>query len=88
VVIGALTLIALGVTVLRVEQTRTAARTVAMENEWAALRRESWRLQTALARLRAPGTIHDRTQWIQTDLVAPGSPHDGKRDGRYAVSRN
>lgn len=74
----------LGLVMLRAEQTRSSARALALEMEWMALRRESWSTQVGLARLRAPGSIHDRSKWFQTDLVAPSAPSDLRRGERLA----
>jgi hypothetical protein len=71
--IAALSLIALVAVYLRAEQTRCAAHTLAIESELIKERRELWRVQSAVARLRAPGHIHDRMDWFEDDLVPPGS---------------
>ena len=68
---GVLVVVALAVVYLRVEQTRCAAKTLALESQWIALRRELWQVQTGAARLRAPGRLHDRMEWFDTDLIPP-----------------
>ncbi len=73
IMIAAFSLIGLAAVHLRAEQTRCASRTLAIEAELIGQRRELWRVQSALARLRAPGHIHDRMEWFQTGLAAPGS---------------
>ena len=77
---GVLVVVALAVVYLRVEQTRCAAKTLALESRWIALRRELWQVQTGAARLRAPGRLHDRMEWFDTDLVPPppGAPEEAR----------
>ncbi len=71
---------------IRSEQVRSASRSLRLENEWIDLRRETWKVQSEIARLRAPGSIHDRTKWFETDLVAPASPTGMGRGERLAAS--
>lgn len=80
-------LIALALVHLRTEQIRCASRSLRLEADWIELRRESWKLQSEIARLRAPGSIHDRTMWFQTDLVAPTTPTGFRRGERLVDGR-
>ena len=67
----AFVLIALAVVHLRAEQTRCAARTLAIESKCIEQRRELWRLQASVARLQAPSRVHDCMDWYRADLVPP-----------------
>jgi hypothetical protein len=67
--IGAVALLALAVVTLRSEQARAAARTVALESRWIESRRELWKLQTGVARLRAPGRLHGSLEWFGAELA-------------------
>lgn len=67
--ISALTCLALAVVYLRVEQARTAARTLALETRWMELRRELWSVQTGVARLRSPARLYDSLNFFEADLV-------------------
>ncbi len=87
VLIGAFTAIALALVYLRVEQTRCAAQTLALETKWVETRRELWSLQAATARLRTPGRVHDRMVWLETDLVPPASKGGAEPIGRFASVR-
>jgi hypothetical protein len=71
---------------LRAEQTRAAARALAVESEWVELRRELWRLQTGVARLKAPGRIRDRVEWFDAALVPPGCDVEKGRAERIVDS--
>ncbi len=82
--IAAFSLIALGAVYLRAEQTRCAARTLGIESELIRQRRELWRVQSAVARLRAPGHIHDWMVWFQSDLARPGSIESSSSGTRLA----
>jgi len=84
VLLGAFTGLALAVVHLRSEQTRCAFRTLAQESRCVELRRELWRLQTGVARLRAPQRVRDSLDWFQTDLVTPGFD-SGRRAVRLAM---
>jgi len=79
--------IALAVVHLRAEQTRCAARMVAVDADWVRLRRDFWGLQTRIARLRAPERIHDRVAAFQTGLVPPGFDQVSKRTERLASNK-
>lgn len=63
--------VALGVVYLRTEQARCASRALKSEARWIELRRDLWQVQSGVARLRAPGQVHDRLGWLQSDLVRP-----------------
>lgn len=78
--------LAVGLVHLRSEQVRSAAVALKWESEWINLRRETWKVQAEIARLRAPGSIHDRTKWFQTDLVAPSTPTGMGKGERLAFS--
>ena len=79
--------IALTVVHLRAEQTRCAARMVAIDADWVRLRRDLWGLQTRIARLRAPERIHDRVAAFQTGLVPPGFDEGSRRTERLASNK-
>lgn len=81
--IAAFSAIALAVVYLRSEQTRAAARTLAIEAQRVELRRELWRLQTGVARLRTPGRIRERVGWFDAHLVPPGSGQTRERTQRF-----
>ncbi len=81
------TVIALTVVHLRAEQTRCAARIVAIDTDWVRLRRDLWGLQTRIARLRAPERIHDRVAAFQPGLVPPGFDEGFRRTERLATSK-
>ena len=61
--------LALGVVYIRSEQTRALAKAVAMENDWVAMRRELWRLQTMVARLRAPSRLYGSLDLFGANLA-------------------
>ena len=84
VLLAAFAGIALTVVHLRAEQTRCAARMVAIDADWVRLRRDLWGLQTRIARLRSPERIHDRVSAFQTGLVPPGFDPVSKRTERLA----
>lgn len=86
VVIVGFAIVGLTLVHLRSEQVRCAARTLSLENKWVQLRRETWSVQSAIARLRAPDSIHERSLLFQTDLYVPGSSTDLKRTERLAGS--
>lgn len=71
VVLLAFSAIALAAVHLRAEQTRSAARTLRIESDWFALRRERWELQTRTARLQAPERLRDCLEAWQVNLVPP-----------------
>ena len=76
----AFAVIALAVVYLRAEQTRCAARTLAIESMRITVRRELWRVQAGVARLQAPTRIRDRMDWFQTEpdsLQIHGQSCDG-----------
>ncbi len=79
--------IALTVLHLRAEQTRCAARMVAMDADWMRLRRDLWGLQARIARLKAPERIHDRVAAFQTGLVPPGFDAGSRRTERLASNK-
>ena len=85
--LGAFAGIALTLVVLRVEQARCAARTVALEAEWVQTRRELWRLQSRVARLRAPGRLRDRMEWLETELTPPASHEVPRSTGRVVLNQ-
>ncbi len=86
VLIGAFTAIALSIVYLRVEQTRCAAQTLALEVKWVETRRELWSLQAAAARLRTPGRVHDRLVRFETDLIPPAADDGAEPVRRFAAS--
>ena len=89
VLLAAFSAIALTIVHLRSEQTRCAARMVAIDADWVRLRRDLWGLQTRIARLRAPERIHDRVAAFQTGLVPPGFDEGSKRPaGSYRLASN
>ncbi len=69
----AFTGIALATVFLRLEQTRAAARALRTELDQVPVRRELWRLQAGVARLRTPARIRMRVQHFKTALVPPGA---------------
>ena len=87
VLLAAFAAIALAVVHLRAEQTRCAARMLAIESQWIQLRRDLWGLQTRIARLRAPERIHDRAIAFATGLVPPGSDDAPRKTERLAANR-
>lgn len=87
VLFGALVGVALTLVHLRVEQTRYAAKILALESRWIDLRRELWQAQTFTARLRTPGRLHDRMEWFDTDLTPPPSGRPGGRGTRLVFDR-
>ena len=77
--------VALATVFLRAEQTRCAARLVALESEWVTVRSSLWSVQARSARLRAPQQVHDRAVFLQADVVPPGqqsTPEKGERLAR------
>ena len=70
-VLMALGLIALGGVYFRAEQTRCAAKTLAIEADIVQQRRELWRLQVSVARLQAPSSIRDRIIRLRPDMIPP-----------------
>ena len=86
VLLGAFTAIALTVVCLRAEQTRCAARTLAIEARWVELRRELWSVHASISRLRAPGRIHDRVDWFQAGVVPPEEKMVTPRATRLVVN--
>jgi hypothetical protein len=79
--------VALAVVFLRAEQTRCAARTLAMESRRIELRSELWALQTRAARLRAPHQIRDRVGRLEAAVAAPDSSDALRGPTRLAVDR-
>ena len=71
VLITGFALLALSVVYLRGEQTRAAARAVALELKQVQARRELWRAQATVARLRAPTQIRDRLERFPDALRSP-----------------
>ena len=65
----ALAVVALAVVFLRSEQTRFAADTLRLERESIALRRQLWRLQTGVARLRSPERVRQSLEWFDVGLA-------------------
>ena len=86
VLLAAFAGIALTVVYLRSEQTRAAARALAIESQRVELRRELWRLQAGVARLKAPGRIRERVGRFDANLVPPGSDETQKRTPRVAYN--
>jgi hypothetical protein len=78
--------IALAVVYLRAEQTRAAARALLIESQQVEARRELWRLQTGVARLKAPERIRDRAEWFDADLIPPNSDPANGQAGRVVYS--
>jgi hypothetical protein len=66
--------VALNVVALRAEQTRAAALAVNLELEQVAARRELWRLQAKVARLRSPRRIQDKLRQIEEQPTAAARP--------------
>jgi hypothetical protein len=85
--LAAFAAIALTVVHLRAEQTRCAARMVAIDADGVRLRRDLWGLQTRIARLRSPERIHDRVAAFQTGLVPPGFDELSRRTERLESSK-
>ncbi len=56
---------------LRAEQVRMTANVQSLRRERVELRRESWVLQTQIARLRAPNQIRDRVEHWDLAVHAP-----------------
>lgn len=77
--------VALPVVYLRTEQTRSVARTLALETEWVEQRRELWRMHAALARLRSPRRVRDSAAYFATNLVEPGFDDPKKQDSRLVL---
>ena len=77
--------LALSVVHLRAEQTRCAARALAIEAERIELRRELWALEARVARLRAPERIHYRLELFGSGLVSPDDK-DGNQGARRVAS--
>lgn len=88
VLAGALVMLALTLVHLRAEQARYAARILALESRRIALRRELWAAQTTIARLRAPGHLHDRMQWFDMGLAPPSEGGPAGREPRLALSQS
>jgi hypothetical protein len=84
--LAAFALTALAVVHLRAEQTRAVARALAIESQSVELRRELWRLQTGVARLKAPGRIHDRVVQFDAGLVPPGSSETPEQPARVVYN--
>jgi len=82
--LAAFAVMALAVVHLRAEQTRCAARMVAMDADWVRMRRDLWGLQTRIARLRSPERIHDRVAAFQTGLTPPGIEAVSRRPEQVA----
>ena len=61
--------LALAVVWIRAEQTRALARAVTHESSWVALRRELWRAQANVARLRAPTRLYDSLDLFRANLA-------------------
>ena len=87
VVLLTLAAIALLAVHLRVEQTRSAARTLRIESDWIALRRQRWELQTRTARLHAPQQLRDRLEAWQVGLVPPEADDTALTTLRLASDR-
>lgn len=65
---------------LRAEQVRSAASAIALECQSIEARRELWRIQVAVARLRAPAHVHDWMTRFQNETLPPEViSHEGTR---------
>ncbi len=80
------TIVALGVVHVRVEQTRSAAWALNIESKRIEARQRLWRVQTTVARLRAPQRLHARMSWVDTKLISP-TESDSLRDEEMTESR-
>jgi len=67
---------------LRIEQVRCSAGIMALQGASIEQRRELWRLQVAVARLRSPPHLHDRIKWFDAELVAPRSGEQTEEERR------
>ncbi|MEK6677326.1 MAG: hypothetical protein AABZ47_16950 [Planctomycetota bacterium] len=74
VLIGFFALLGVTVVYLRVEQSRSWSNCAVLEGRWTELRRELWRVQAGVARLRSPTRLHDSLDRFRTSLVARGTP--------------
>lgn len=85
VLLATFAVIALGVVHLRGAQTRAAARAASLELEQVAVRRELWRLQAGVARLRSPNKIHSRIEQFDVTLIPPSfqEPRPGAKKLAY-----
>ena len=68
--------LAVAVVHLRAEQTGAAAGVFALEAQSAVLRRELWRLQTEIARLRTPARLHYAADWFEMNLAQGQHEHN------------
>ena len=71
--IAGLALIALMSVYLRSEQARMATQSLSAELKQVTERRELWKHQAAVARLRAPGVIHDRIKILDGQFEEPSA---------------
>ncbi len=77
---------ALAVVQLRSERVRCVARVAALRSERLAMRRESWNVQMAIARLRAPERIRERVGLLDLAVELPHPPLPGPRSQALADS--
>lgn len=61
--------LALAVVWIRAEQTRALARAVQLEGQRVSLRRDLWRAQANVARLRAPTRLYDSLDLFRANLA-------------------
>lgn len=71
--ISGLAFIALMSVYLRSEQARVATESLSAELRQVTVRRELWKQQAAVARLRAPEVIHDRIKVFDSQVEPPDS---------------
>ncbi len=83
-VLGAL---AVSASLLRTEQTRTAANIERLERERIALRRHLWTLETEIGQMRTPLRIDDRVAQWTLELQAPSPPGQALSPERRLVAR-
>jgi len=73
VLLAVLAALGVGVVHLRSEQARAASRALNLELKKVEIRRDLWRTQASIARLRTPDQIRGRLGRVELPLAPPGA---------------
>ena len=87
ILVACLAGIALGLVVLRVEQTRSASRSLQLETRYVELRRRFRDVEASVARLRTPDRIHGHLSRLGYCLSPPWLDQRPNPVGRLVLTR-
>jgi len=82
--VAALVTLALAIVYIRAEQARSASRMLAHQSRWIELRRELWKAQSGVARLRAPARLYSSLELFRADVVLRNVSKDSDGATRFA----